>query len=139
MVVWWQIVPSGVLAYRAFWVLLYFDGCGGVFLGRPRRWVVIGGVEGHCVVMCPAVEAEEGVEDVLALSGPAGVGCGCCLQEGICVGVSVLPEEFVFIAPFVVAPHLLLPTLQRCAGGWEFLQVVSVVLLGIHRQGQVAC
>ena len=70
------------------------------------------------MAMFPAVQSEEGVEAALGVPGWAGVGGGRRLQEAVQVAVSVLPEEVVFGAPFVVAPFLLPPPLEGCVGLW---------------------
>ena len=57
-----------------------------------------------------------------------GVVRGCRVQEGIEVAVSILPKDVVFGAAGIVAPFLLLPSLDDCVARWDFLQNLSDVL-----------
>ena len=68
-----------------------------------------------------------------SVPGRAGVGFGCCLQEGVRGAFpGVFPEKVFLCAPLVVVPILLLPPLE----GRVVLRDVSldglVVLLGVH-------
>ena len=63
----------------------------------------------------------------------AGVGFGCCFQEGVLGAFpGDFPEKVFFRAPLVVVPLLLLPPLE----GRVVLREVSldglVLLLGVH-------
>ena len=68
-----------------------------------------------------------------SVPGRAGVGFGCCFQEGVRGAFpGVFPENVFLCAPLVVVPFLLLPPLE----GRVVLREVSldglVVLLGVH-------
>ena len=68
-----------------------------------------------------------------SVPGRAGVGFGCCLQEGVCGAFpGVFPEKVFLCAPLLVVPFLLLPPLE----GRVVLREVSldglVLLLGVH-------
>ena len=68
-----------------------------------------------------------------SVPGRAGVGFGCCLQEGVRGAFpGVFPEKVSLCAPLVVVPFLLLPPLE----GRVVLREASldglVVLLGVH-------
>ena len=70
---------------------------------------------------------------VSSVPGRAGVGFGCCFQEGVLGAFpGVFPEKVFLCAPLVVVPFLLLPPLE----GRVVLREVSlnglVVLLGVH-------
>ena len=73
------------------------------------------------------------MEAVSGVPGRAGVGFGCCLQEGVRGAFpGVVPEKVFLCVPLVVVPFLLLPPLE----GRVVLREVSldglVVLLGVH-------
>ena len=73
------------------------------------------------------------MEAVSGVPGRAGVGFGCCLQEGVRGALpGVVPEKVFLCAPLIVVPFLLLPPLE----GRVVLREVSldglVVLLGVH-------
>ena len=68
-----------------------------------------------------------------SVPGRAGVGFGCCFQEGVLGAFpGVFPEKVFLRAPLLVVPFLLLPPLE----GRVVLREVSldglVVLLGVH-------
>ena len=68
-----------------------------------------------------------------SVPGRAGVGFGCCFQEGVlAASPGVFPEKVFLCAPLVVGPFSLLPPLE----GRVVLREVSldglVVLLGVH-------
>ena len=68
-----------------------------------------------------------------SVPGRAGVGFGCCFEEGVLGAVpGVFPEKVLLRAPLVVVPFLLLPPLE----GRVVLSEVSldglVVLLSVH-------
>ena len=71
-----------------------------------------------------------------SVPGRAGVGFGCCFQEGVLGAFpGVFPEKVFLCAPLVVVPFLLLPPLE----GRVVLREVSldglVVLLGVGGLG----
>ena len=73
------------------------------------------------------------MEALSSVPGRAGVGFGCCIQEGVRGAFpGVLPEKVPHSAPLVVVPFLMLPPLE----GRVVLREVSldglVVLLGVH-------
>ena len=125
-----------MITRRALGVFLYGDDGGVVVRSCPQLWVLVQGVGGDGVLMFPAVESKEGVEALPGVPGPAGIGRGCRLPEGVHAAVSVLPEKkSVFPAQLVVAPFLLPPPLEGHPGCWEFLENMLVVLLGVHKLG----
>ena len=65
--------------------------------------------------------------------GRAGVGFGCCLQEGVRGAFpGVVPEKVFLCAPLVVVPFLLLPPLEGRVVLREVWLDGLVVLLGVR-------
>ena len=65
--------------------------------------------------------------------GRAGLGFGCCLQEGVHGAFPGVVSQKVFLcAPLVVVPFLLLPPLEGCVVLWEVSLDGLVALLGVH-------
>ena len=125
------MVPCWVLR-----VLLYGDGGGGVVFSRPSVRIVVKGVEGDSVVVYPAVERKEGVEAVPGVPGWAGVGRGCCFEEGVHGALpGVFPEKIIFQAPVVVALLCLPPPLEGRVVRWDLSENTLVVLPGVHGPG----
>ena len=65
--------------------------------------------------------------------GRAGVGFGCCFQEGVHGAFpGVFPEKVFLRAPLVVVPFLLLPPLEDHVVRWEVALDGLAVLFGVH-------
>ena len=68
-----------------------------------------------------------------SVPGRAGVGFGCCFQEGVRGAFpGVFPEKVLLCAPLVGVPFLLLPPLEGCVVLREVSLDGLVVLLGVH-------
>ena len=68
-----------------------------------------------------------------SVPGRAGVGCGCCFQEGVLGAFpGVFPEKVFLCAPLIVVPFLLLPPLEGRLVPREVSLDGLVVLLGVN-------
>ena len=73
------------------------------------------------------------MEAVPGVPGGAGVGFGCCFQEGVLGAFpGVFPQKVFLRAPLVVVPFLLLPPLEGRVVRREVSLDGLVVLLGVH-------
>ena len=133
-----RIVPGEMVPRWVPGVLLYGDGGSGVVFRRPSVRIVVEGVEGDGVAVFPAVECKEGVEAVPGVPRRAGVGGGCCFQEGVHGAFpGVFPENVVLRAPLVVPSSLLPQPLEGRVVRWELSVDRLLVLLGVHGLARV--